>query len=118
MAASLDERNMEMVREVYARPTMAITCPATTIDAFCRERGVVPDVIKIDVEGFETAVLRSAEHALHRPVAVICEVHPAQLAVAGSSIEELESLVAAAGLELTPFDEPNIMGIFHALARR
>ena len=48
----------------------------TTIDDFCRESGIVPDWILIDVEGYEYEVLLGAAETLrrHRP-RVLVELH-------------------------------------------
>jgi FkbM family methyltransferase len=48
---------------------------ATRLDDFARERGVAPDVVKLDIEGGELAALRGATHILaaHRPI-VFCEM--------------------------------------------
>jgi FkbM family methyltransferase len=55
-----------------------IRIPAVTLDGFARGHRV-PDLIKIDVEGAESEVLRGAEMLFHdtKPV-LICEVHSAQ----------------------------------------
>ena len=46
-------------------PSQPITVPCDTLDLFCRDKGVGHvDVLKIDVEGFEAAVLRGAEGML------------------------------------------------------
>lgn len=47
----------------------------TSLDDYCRESGVVTDLVKIDVEGGERDVLRGAVDvlSLHRPL-VLCEV--------------------------------------------
>ncbi len=49
----------------------------TTLDAFCRTQGIRPDVIKIDVEGAEFAVLEGAREILAeaRPLLVV-SIHP------------------------------------------
>lgn len=115
MAASVDDRNFELAPQAFRAPHRRIECPTTTLDAFCAERRVTPSVIKIDVEGAELAVLRGARELLATDLTVICEVHPAQLAVAGGSAEELEELVADAGRTWDLLGLANDQGIFHAL---
>jgi FkbM family methyltransferase len=48
----------------------------TSVDAFVASTGVVPDIIKIDVEGYEGLTLAGARHVLaeHRPF-VLLELH-------------------------------------------
>jgi FkbM family methyltransferase len=115
MAASVHEGNLATAREAFAGPTERILCETTTVDAFSADRGIRVDVIKLDVEGAEVAVLRGATSTLRSGVTVVCEVHPQQLEVLGSSVEELEGLVSSAGLAMRTFDEPNELGIFHVL---
>lgn len=52
----------------------------TTLDQFCEEMGAMPDVIKIDVEGFERQVWRGGQQiiAKYRPILIV-EVHTPQL---------------------------------------
>lgn len=51
--------------------------PCSTLDRIIEDEGLVPDLVKIDVEGFEDVVLSGAKHMLtvHRPDLVI-EVNP------------------------------------------
>src|SRR5439155_3307091 len=50
-----------------------IPVSVTTIDAFCAAQALVPDILKIDIEGFELHALRDARQTLirRRPVMVV-----------------------------------------------
>lgn len=69
------ERYAEIQREnafVSATQYYA-TVPMTTIDAYCHETRASPGFLKVDVEGFELAVLRGAAETLeeHHPVLMV-----------------------------------------------
>jgi FkbM family methyltransferase len=117
MAASLSRHNTETLSpERLAAPTVEIEAPSTTIDQFCTERGISPNVVKLDVEGAELLVLRGAEQLLRdREARVLCEVHPAEMVGCGASLDELRAYLHARGRHLEPLDEPNRLGIFHAI---
>ncbi len=86
-----------------------------TLDAFTAERGLRPDVIKIDVEGAEFRVLQGARRMLTEGAPLIfCEIHPQQMQNVGGSVAELLDLVASLGYTATPIDRPNSAGIYHA----
>ncbi|MBM3503016.1 MAG: FkbM family methyltransferase [Alphaproteobacteria bacterium] len=72
-----------------------------TLDGFCDERGVLPSVVKIDVEGAEVDVLRGATKmiAASRPL-IILSVHPRQIALLGGTAEDLYQLVRGMGYEV------------------
>ncbi len=76
-----------------------------TIDSFCRERGLEPDVIKIDVEGAEFAVLEGAREILatSRPVLVV-SIHPQHLKALGRNADELRALAAASDYAVSDTD--------------
>jgi FkbM family methyltransferase len=71
--------------------------PFTTIDALCQGSGLVPSLIKIDVEGAEADVVRGARATLlaHRP-AICLELHFDEMErrgeSAGALLEELASM--------------------------
>jgi FkbM family methyltransferase len=56
--------------------TLALKRVTLSIDGFCQQRGVAPDLVKIDVEGAEAQVLRGMRSILQtaRP-AISCELH-------------------------------------------
>jgi FkbM family methyltransferase len=63
---------------------------ACTGDAVCKKEGFEPDVIKIDVEGYECRVLSGLSHTIEefRPV-VFIEIHPDMLADYGDTPADL-----------------------------
>ena len=73
----------------------------TTLDDFARENPL-PDLIKIDVEGCEAAVVKGAGLLMRdvRP-AILCEVHDVELA------NEVETLVRSRGYKVAWLDDPD-----------
>jgi FkbM family methyltransferase len=90
---SSDPRNTG-VSSVREGDPSGIAVPCVRLDGFCEERGLEPDLIKIDVEGAEAAVLRGAASLLrdNPPRHIICEVWP-------DSRDELFAFMAALGYE-------------------
>jgi FkbM family methyltransferase len=76
----------------------AVQIPLRTLDDLCAELDFHPDSIKVDVEGYEMAVLQGARRILRedRPV-LFLEVHPHRLGQLGTSMEEISSLLAELG---------------------
>jgi FkbM family methyltransferase len=70
----------------------------TTLDAYCSRYGLAPEIIKIDVEGAELAVLEGARSTLqrHRP-AIFLSVHPRQIRLLGQTPEMLMQLIDSLG---------------------
>ncbi len=71
-----------------------------SIDSFCEGRDLSPDVIKIDVEGAELAVLEGAAATIRkcRPV-IFLSVHPRQLRMLGVEPRQVAALVAKLGYD-------------------
>lgn len=68
------------------------------LDDFCTKRSIVPEVIKIDVEGAELGVLNGAREILASAHPLIfLSVHPVHLKHLGSSVEELYELICDLG---------------------
>jgi FkbM family methyltransferase len=99
------------INEVF-QPTVPIggaKVRIRTLDSMVGELGVRPDLIKVDVEGFEFEVMRRAENVLRnmRPV-VLIEIHPDQLKLSGSSDQALVSFLESKDYAIEVIDRnPN-----------
>lgn len=76
--------------------------PVTTLDAWAAQSGCASvDLVKIDVEGAEEAVLRGGRGLLSRgPVRVLLELHPGDLPAAGSSVAQVLAELREQGFEV------------------
>jgi FkbM family methyltransferase len=68
-----------------------------TLDSLVDARFPAPFLIKIDVQGHELHVLRSAPRLLAQPCIVIAEYWPYGLRLAGVSMRDVEQFLAATG---------------------
>jgi FkbM family methyltransferase len=60
------------------------------LDTLVMQLQLLPNLVKIDVEGFEFEVLKGAERLLNEPrPTLIIEIHPPQLALSGGTESEL-----------------------------
>jgi FkbM family methyltransferase len=65
-----------------------------TLDAYCVQHSLSPEVIKIDVEGAELGVLRGARSVLERcRPTIFLSVHPNQIGLLGESLAGLMDLI-------------------------
>ena len=77
--------------------------PSLTIDNYCSTTGVYPNLIKIDVEGYELKVLQGARRTLQESSPTICcEIHPNNLAKLGTRAEEVLLYLNQAGYTPAP----------------
>jgi hypothetical protein len=78
---------------------------SATIDRFCAREGIEPDFIKIDVEGWELAVLRGARDTIRSrgaSLALFVELHPSIWPALNLSRRDFEAELAAQNLQLAP----------------
>jgi FkbM family methyltransferase len=81
-----------------------------TIDEFCRQRRLTPNVIKIDVEGFEPLVLEGARNVVAQAgsLKLFVELHPAVWPSIGYDPNKFAALLTNLGLRSRP--EVNLDG--------
>lgn len=84
-----------------------IDIPQVSLDEMLAEDVDKVSVLKIDVQGFEVAVLSGATQVLRRSpnIAVLCEFWPAGLRLAGSDPTQLFSLLRESGLAIFMFTD-------------
>jgi FkbM family methyltransferase len=78
-----------------------VDATATSIDDFCTERNIRPDVIKLDVEGAELAALRGARRTIAlagQTLQLFVEMHPQLWESMGHSRADLAAECEAQGL--------------------
>ncbi len=88
----------------------SIEVPVRTLDALLDEGKVpAPDLIKIDVEGFEASVLRGMKGILEtvRPL-ILMELHPTFLERYGESSSELDAYMRGLGYQQTLLRAPGV----------
>lgn len=90
----------------------------TTLDTFVQTHGTAPDLVKIDVEGMELAVLKGATQTLATSVkTIVLEVHYHSLAERGEAIEDVERALADLGFGVWSLDFERIAHLRAHVAR-
>lgn len=84
--------------------TTVVQVEVTTLDAFCASANVRPDVVLMDVEGFELYALRGFQKTIltNPSMEIVVEIHPSSWADAGCTSAEVRELFDALGLEVHP----------------
>lgn len=111
-SATGSQGNNHLLMEGEQANASVIHIPCTTIDQFCAAEGLQPDFIKIDVEGFELAVLRGAERTIREGgenLALFVEMHPAVWPQLGISKHDIIAELDRLGRKIStiaPTDDP------------
>lgn len=87
--------------------SQGVSVQVTTLDTLARTNGSVPQLIKMDVEGFEYKVLSGGEDVFRQCKWVCCEVHPRKMEVASGHREsDLYTLLEKLGYTRVAKFEP------------
>ncbi len=89
-------------------PTRTVRVPTTTLDAFVAAHGIARvDMLKIDVQGLECAVLAGARHLLTRGdvLAVNCEAQLLPEYAGASTFSQIDAALSAMGYTLHQIHE-------------
>jgi FkbM family methyltransferase len=94
-----------VVQDARQKNARLTSIPQTSLDAYCLENGLSPEIVKIDVEGAELDVLEGARSILtqDRPT-IFLSVHPLQIAAFGRSTDELVDLMNELGYNIRGMD--------------
>jgi FkbM family methyltransferase len=77
--------HLEAVRDGHSASENAISMPMVPLDDICLEHDLLPELLKIDVEGFELPVLEGATRALAAAKLLFLEIHPERIDALGLS---------------------------------
>lgn len=99
---SVTPADAAFVAAMGERPVLAFEVRCTTIDAVARDLGDKVDFIKIDVEGWEPAVLRGARAVVagNPRINIVMEWSPGQMAAAGYPAQAVVDLIREMGLSI------------------
>ena len=96
--------------------TDRITVPVTTLDAFAAARGRKPDVVVMDIEGWEVAALHGARSLLPE-IPFVVELHSNAWEWSGHTRAELEAILAEYALDVIPLSgQSDILGDYGQVA--
>jgi FkbM family methyltransferase len=103
---SSSDSGMNTIAEARRRSGFTeTTVKQITLDEFCNESALRPELIKIDTEGAELSILQGASAVLreYHPI-IFLSVHPRHIADLGGSVEELEELLTEHGYQVNDMD--------------
>jgi FkbM family methyltransferase len=97
---SIARLSAEFASAAAVEQSSTVVARCSTLDAMAAAEGLIPDVVKLDVEGAELLVLRGARATISRApgIRILMEWSPAQLEMAGFAAADLFDEIAAQGL--------------------
>jgi FkbM family methyltransferase len=94
------------IQEPAKNSSDLISIDSITLDRFFQNRDLMPDVVKIDVEGAEMNVLRGMRGLIEKyKPSLFLEIHPFILPLYNSSVTVILSLLIESGYKLFEIDD-------------
>ncbi len=111
-ASSLLPATAAGLQEFKIKPAANQEVPVIPLDLLvAREKLPAPDLIKLDVQGYELEVLRGGEQCLQHARAVLCEVSFAKFYEGQPLFHEVVAFLGARGFSLHALGESTPLGI-------
>jgi FkbM family methyltransferase len=98
-------RNAVGVTDPLGQGTGTQWIEQTTLDVVCEEKRFTPTLVRMDVQGFERAVLMGAKKVIEAGrgrLRMVLEVHPQLWPLQGFGVPEFESTLTELGLRARP----------------
>jgi len=88
--------------QAIADKVRAVDVPVISVDDYIRQSGIQPDILMVDIEGFEIAALEGARRLIQerRDLLIVVEMHPNVWPSADTTRQSAEDLLDE--LQLTP----------------
>lgn len=103
---SLTERlQLEPCAVGSAAGVAAVQVSVVTLDGYRESTGTLPDVLLVDIEGFEIAALAGASRLIRKrggDLIIVGEMHPGVWDSANTTVAEAESLLRDLKLRVVP----------------
>ncbi len=91
--------------QIIAQDAHFAEVEVVTVDQYCSEHGISPDILLMDIEGFEIAALAGAARTIAgrgEKLSIFIEMHPAVWDSAGTTPEEAKQLFRNLGRQVVP----------------
>lgn len=79
----------------------SIGVPSITIDNYCIQTNIRPQIAKVDVEGCELRVLNGMKETLRHVQTMLLEIHPDEICKLGDTMEDIATLLQSYGFSVS-----------------
>lgn len=101
----------EMQNDIFGvKKTDSIPVPISTLDDYTLKTGVIPDIVKLDVQGYELEVLKGAISTLNKIKFIIIEVSFSEFYKGQPLFEEIVSYMFSNGFRVYAFGQGTATG--------